>query len=286
MASGPAPLGPAQFDSAIALPADLTKLGGFSGVELGPEDSFVAISDRGHILRGTMIRQNGRLTGLKDWTYHPLRGTQGNPVRGKANDAEGLALGPDRTLYVSFEGVHRILSYPAGQSLPTQRIAPPVFRDFPQNGGLESLAVDRHGTLYALPERTWRRGGGTPLFRRTKDGWTELPGYTRNRGFLPVGADIGPDGRIYILERHFKGLGFATRIRAFAISPHGMSDPQLILQTPARRHGNLEGLSVWQDTHGQIRLTMVSDDNFLSLLRGEIVEYTMPSALANKAEAD
>lgn len=286
MASGPEALGPAQFDSAIALPADLTKLGGFSGVELGPQDSFVTISDRGHILRGTLVRQNGRLIGLKDWTNQPLLGTQGNPVRGKANDAEGIALGPDGTLYVSFEGAHRILSYPTGQSLPTQRIAPPIFRNFPQNGGLEALAVDDHGTIYALPEHTWRRGGGTPLFRRTKNGWTELPGYTRNKGFLPVGADIGPDDRIYILDRHFKGLGFATRIRSYAITPRGLTDPQQILQTPARRHGNLEGLSVWRDGQGQIRLTMVSDDNFLSLLRGEIVEYTLPSALANKAEAD
>jgi hypothetical protein len=39
------------------------------------------------------------------------------------------------------------------------------------------------------------------------------------------------------------------------------------------RHGNLEGLAVWQDALGTIRLTMLSDDNFNSFQRSEFVEY-------------
>ena len=45
-------------------------------------------------------------------------------------------------------------------------------------------------------------------------------------------------------------------------------------------HGNLEGLAVWQDPAGQIRLTMVSDDNYLPFMRGQIVEYVLEHRVA------
>jgi hypothetical protein len=41
---------------------------------------------------------------------------------------------------------------------------------------------------------------------------------------------------------------------------------------------NLEGLSVWRDIAGQIRLTLISDDNFRLLQRTEIVEYVLPNS--------
>lgn len=44
------------------------------------------------------------------------------------------------------------------------------------------------------------------------------------------------------------------------------------MQSEVGRHDNLEGLSVWQDAQG-VRLTMVSDDNFMFFQRTEFVEY-------------
>lgn len=287
MASGPAALGPARLDAVIALPSDGSRMGGFSGIELSPDGrEFILISDRGRILRGEFHRENNRLIDETHDRIAPLRTTDGAPVRGKGNDAEGAALAPDGTLFVSFEGQHRLRAYAPGETTARDVPVPPEFARLPGNGGIEALAIAPDGTLYALPERIWTRNGGLPLFRGTDQGWDQLPGYPRNGGFLPVGADLGPDGRMYILERHFKGLGFASRVRSFALDARGLHDPRIILQTPQRRHGNLEGLSVWRDTDGHIRLTMVSDDNFLSLMRSEIVEYTLPKSLANKGAND
>ena len=42
------------------------------------------------------------------------------------------------------------------------------------------------------------------------------------------------------------------------------------------RHDNLEGLAVTRAATGQIRLTMISDDNFNPFQRSEIVEYLLP----------
>jgi len=38
---------------------------------------------------------------------------------------------------------------------------------------------------------------------------------------------------------------------------------------------NLEGMSLWRDADGDIRVTLVSDDNFLPVQRTEIVEFVL-----------
>lgn len=49
------------------------------------------------------------------------------------------------------------------------------------------------------------------------------------------------------------------------------------MQSELGRHDNLEGLSVWRDAQG-LRLTMVSDDNFMFFQRTEFVEYRVGKA--------
>jgi hypothetical protein len=91
---------------------------------------------------------------------------------------------------------------------------------------------------------------------------------------MTVGADFGPDGLFYILERTVSPLGFRSRVRRFDLNVQGL-DEQVLLSTLPSKHGNLEGISVWRDSAGQTRVTMVSDNNFLSVLRSEIVEYSL-----------
>jgi hypothetical protein len=94
--------------------------------------------------------------------------------------------------------------------------------------------------------------------------------------FLVTGADVGPDGRLYVLERSFSILGgFASRVRRFAIGRDGLTDETLMLETPPGRHDNLEGISVWQDDDG-LRMTLISDDNQRFFQRTELVDYRLP----------
>lgn len=287
LSTTPRAMGPAVLVGTLDLPSNGTKLGGFSAIELSPDGlNFHLVTDRGHLLRGRFERNNGIVVGLHHDPIVALKSPNGQVLRKNGNDAEGAAIASDGTLFISLEGKHRILSFRQGTDQARGRLSTPDFAKLPKNGGLEALAIASDGAIFALPERTWTRRLDTPVFRYGPDGWERLPGYTRTHGFLPVGADFGPDGHLYILERHFKGLGFASRVRAFRVTPGGLSDPQLILQTPQRRHGNLEGLSVWRDAQGQIRLTMVSDDNFLSLLRSQVVEYALPKPLAKHGNQD
>jgi len=67
------------------------------------------------------------------------------------------------------------------------------------------------------------------------------------------------------------------------VSEEGFQDIQTVMHTALGTHGNLEGLSVWRHADGSIRLTMVSDDNFLPFSRSQIVEYVVKDGVASVA---
>ncbi|WP_323763904.1 esterase-like activity of phytase family protein [Marinovum sp.] len=251
--------------------------GGFSGIELAEDgESFVAISDRGAFVEGRLIRKNGRITGIEASAPQPLMNTDGKPMHRKvAQDAEGLAITADGRRYISFEGRARVWAYPdmaRAKALPEH----PDFTGLQRNSSLEALAVDSRGWLYTLPERSGQMTRPFPVYRFNGTRWDQPFSIPRLGGFQPTGADIGPDGMFYLLEREFTGLGFRSRVRRFALTADALGPGETLLESHLARHDNLEGLSVTRTATGQIRLTMVSDDNFNPFQRGEIVEYVLP----------
>jgi hypothetical protein len=287
------PTPPPGFLSAIRWSEADTRFGGFSAIEVSEDGSrFTAINDKGSLVQGALVRgADGRLVEVRSGPIHRLKANGQEPLLAGRTDSEGMAVAPDGTVYVSFEGVPRVLRYadlmgPA-ENLPT----PPEFADFPRNAALEALAMDARGVLYTFPEEMKGskrirlltgqpgnpRGGDFPVWRFDGTRWTQPFDLPRAGGFLPVGADFGPDGRLYVLERSFHGIaGFASRVRSFSVGARALGDARLVLQSPSGLHGNLEGLSVWRDAGGEIRLTMVADSNFLAFQRTEIVEYHLP----------
>ena len=81
-----------------------------------------------------------------------------------------------------------------------------------------------------------------------------------------------------ISERQFHGIpGFSSRVRALTLNQDGyLAGIETVMQSPTGFHDNLEGIAAWADAQGRLRLTMISDDNFLPWQRGEIVEYSLP----------
>ena len=265
----------ASFLSRLDWPPEAHHLGGFSGLELSADGTrFIAISDRGGVVTGRLLRENGRLVAIEQGPPGPLRDPEGDPLTGGASDAEGLALRDDGRLFVSFEGVHRVWAYltlDAAARLPR----PKPFRDLQGNSGFEALAIDAQGRLYTLPERSGRLSRPFPVWRYDAGTWTQPFAINRSGGFLPVGADFGPDGRLYLLEREFTGLGFRTRVRRFTLAKDRVASEETLLETATHRHGNLEGIAVWRADDGGLRITMLSDDNFNAYQRSEFVEYSI-----------
>lgn len=277
LAGVPAPeAGRARFNGAAGAKAPGLGVGGLSGLDLSADGrSFTAVSDRGFFVTGRLTRANGHLTGLDGMAVLPMTGPGGEAL--PSTDSEGLARGADGALYVSFEGdgggvmrfnraggEGRALPYPAGFALRHG------------NRGLELLAAEPGGGLLTLPE--WPdETGRYPVFRYRDGAWAQSVSLAQVGSYSPVGADIGPGGQLFLLERQAVApVGFRSRVRRFG--PGAAGPGEVILETRLGRHGNLEGLSVWRDSAGRTRLTMVSDDNFLALQRAQIVEYVLDDA--------
>ncbi len=275
--SSSSPQPPPGFLGTVTLHDSQPRFGGFSAIELSSDGiQFLALSDRGAFAEGTILRNaEGLLTGAEFGPVTRLLAKADTLLAADRSDSEGLAVAEDGTAYVSFEGAARVLRYPKidgpAENLPNH----PDFARMRINTALEALAIGPDHTLYAVPEQGGN--GPIPVYRFRAGAWDADPVTIRGSdGFRPVAADIGPDGRFYLLERRFHGvLGFSSRLRRFDVLPDRLAAEETLLHTPAGLHDNLEGLSIWLAKDG-LRATMISDDNFFPLQVTEIVEYHLP----------
>jgi hypothetical protein len=251
--------------------------GGFSGLEISDDGQIlIAVSDRGQIVKASIARRNGRITGVSLLSRNQLLKDDSVPVKGNRSDAEGLAISSDGTIFVSFEYVGRVWQYSSMDSKAGWASYSKSWRDLPGNNGMEALAVDTNGTLYAVVETSAGNRGQARVYRKEpRQKWAQPFTVPLHENFLPVGADFGPDGRLYLLERAVTPIGFRSRVRRFDVTDTGFKAEKILFTTAPLRHDNLEGLSVWKDDEGRIRLTMISDDNFMFFQRTEIVEYNV-----------
>jgi len=268
--------GRTQYLNSYTWDMDTPWFGGWSGIEVSPDGQWLwVISDRGRILNADIIRDGDRITTIVPGKIQPLKSSIGKDLTRRIADSEGLAIGPDGAFYISFENIVRVVRH----ATPTAnaqvlRKHPAFLRSFAGNKALEALAIDLQGRLFTLPERV-EPDGTIQVFVLDNDVWTTpftLPG---DPDFLPVGADFGPDGRFYLLERAFGVWGFRSRVRRWDMSNDGATNQELLFETGFGTHDNLEGLTVWRDQQGRTRLTMISDDNFLAVQTTEIVEYAV-----------
>lgn len=252
--------------------------GGLSGLDLSPDGArFVAITDRATLITGQLQRDAaGVVAQVVTQSVTPLLDSKGQALSGRNTDAEGLALLPGGGIAVSFEGNGRVMIHdpPAGPA----RFAgdPSGFGRLQVNSGLEALAIDPAGRLVTLPERSGSEKLPFPVWRLDNGRWRRAFQIDRQGSFLVVGADYGPDGRLYVLERAFTGFGFASRLRRFPAAAQGIQQGEVLISTSTGTHDNLESVAIWRDAQGRLRATLVSDDNFHLLQRSELVDYLLP----------
>ena len=238
--------------------------GGWSGLWVSEDGArFAAVSDRGLWAEGRLERDGPALTGAVVETRGAL-----DP----GGDSEALARLPGGTWAIAFEGRHRIEARAAPDAAPLD-LGLPDLPELGVNAGIEALAAD--GTaLWAIPERSGDPARPFPVLRWEGGAWTTAFTLPREGRWLVTGADMGPDGRLYVLERDFLLLGFRSRVRS--VRPDG-TDERVELETGLARHDNLEGIAVWADGAARV-VTMISDDNLRAIQRSEIVEYRLPDA--------
>ncbi|KIC38632.1 ABC-type cobalamin/Fe3+-siderophores transport system, ATPase component [Ruegeria sp. ANG-R] len=251
--------------------------GGFSAIHISENGQhMIAVSDRSKLVTARIERDGDKISDVRILGHWPILSSRGAALRGRAGDSEGLAIAADGSLYISFERIHRVVHYAAPDARARVLPRPQAFLNLDQNGSFEALAIDDRGRLYTLAEKSRTAQGAIPVFRWDGSRWS-APFVLPARGsFLPVAADFGPDGRLYVLERAVSLIGFRSRLRRWVIDDGVPQAEEILFETGTGKHDNLEGLSVWRDMKGRLRATMVSDDNFFALQRTELVEYLLP----------
>lgn len=268
----------AQHASTFVWRENAPWFGGFSALEIAPDGaSAIIVSDRGRRLDVDFTREDGRIVKVDIRQRSPLWSKGAKPREPGDFDSEGIAQTPNG-LCVSFEMDDRVGCYPRARAPVDILPKPRDFNAFSLNGGLEALAADAQGRLWAIPEDFSDRAGAVPVFLYDGSRWS-IPFRLPDRGaFHPVGADIF-DGVLYVLERQFVTIGFRSRLVRVDLAGGPVTT---LLESHLGVYDNLEGVSVWRDQKGRLIATMISDDNFKRWVqRTEIVEFILPDRLAS-----
>lgn len=260
---------------------DVKPLGveGLSALWMAPDGGrLIALSDRSFALSAQVGRDaEGRITSLTEEGRWPLRLPRGPGAREVPIDTEGIALGRGGAIFVSAEGPARILRLDSPGAEARLVARPDAFDNMHPNGALEALAIGPDGALYTLPETPEAGTRGFPLYRRAGREWSVLATLPAQGGMAPVGADVGPDGRLYILYRDFSPLrGFSSLLQRHTIGPDTVGAAETLLHSGFGQLGNLEGVSVWRAADGGLVASMVTDDNGLFVQDAELIEMHLP----------
>lgn len=276
--------GSLDFVGGLALTSDHPPFGGLSALRLEPDgEGFVALSDRAYWLRGRIVYQDAVPIGIAGAAMGPIIGPDGRPA--EHWDTESIARDGD-TLYVGIERLNAIARFDYGRLgflAPARLIAPVAeIAKLPRNQGLEALvAVPRDlplgGALIAVSERGLDEAGNISAF--IVGGPNPGVFHIRRSGDFDVSdAALLPGGDLLLLERRFSLTGgFAARIRRLPESllrPGSLADGPILLSAD-RRHeiDNLEAIDVGRAPGGGLRLTLLSDDNYMPFQRTLLLQF-------------
>lgn len=233
---------------------------------------MTVVGDRGRLVEATLQRSGGQISGIALQSSRGLSSSTGVRFLKEEGDAEGMAIASDGTVFLSFEHRHRIMQVDPNTGQTHGQITLPFQNSLRENGGVEALAIAQDGTLYALAEQAPARGQPFPLYAYANGQWWVVARIPQRGMFVPVGADVDPFGRLWLLERTATPIGFRSRVRLFVLDPASPQEYTMLTSFPSR-YDNLEGISVWQADNGQLHITMISDDNFFRIQQTQIVEY-------------
>lgn len=271
----------------LELSADDDRFGGFSGIAFVDDSAFLAVSDRGTVLSAKLFTENGHPSGITGAYLAEI------PIAPSTErrylDTEGLAIDAAHA-FVSHEGGDpRVTRYKRDGNRITAlegryRFGAGVIDATENNRGLEALAMAPIGSRYF--------GDFVIISEDARDGringWIEkgkrsLPfHFPQSNGLLVTDADFTKDGDLLVLERNFSLLGGLRiqirRIRAENFGPGVIDQVDLLFSASLLQEvDNLEGMDVRPQADGSSLITLISDDNFLSLQRTLLLQFRLPA---------
>jgi hypothetical protein len=250
--------------------------GGLSGL-LIEGSSLIAAGDRGalfvaHVQRDT----DGWLEVPTQTDMIRLPQMSDLPTTKVETNLEGLAWAENGDIILAFEGFARIDTLQALDAIPEATHRWNRFEANFGNAAFEATVALPDGTMLAILEGPFE-ASSTSAYRwdsvQGNDGWSERIDMPLSDGFVIIGADIGADGCLYLLDRKFTlASGFSHRLRR--VARLGDLGGVIYASAPAVL-GNAEGVSMTELTNGGLIATLITDDNFLPLTPTRLIEYRL-----------
>ena len=265
------PLGSYEFHS------DLPALGGLSAIKISEFGKrFVTISDRGQYFKGNIFRnERGAIINMQILKNGPLLDSKGNNLTGRNTDSESMTTARAKGFYISYESNHRIMLH---SNLGERSAFLPKHKDFKQfksNKGLEAIATNSQGIIYAIPEEPLNNGSDFPIYSLTNEKWSLVTRFPQSKSFLVTDAVFLPNNDLLILERDYSwSVGFKMQLRVLNLDKNTITGQTVLLSINSGLH-NHEGLSIWQDDSDNFFITSVSDNNFLPYIASEVREFRL-----------
>lgn len=258
---------------------DHPNFGGISALILR-DTHMLAATDRGYFIEARVKRDaTGKIAAINDAKFTQSSLQSGRPPTSFKMDIEALTPLPDGQIAVAFEGFVRFEILKTPQDRPQGTHPWDRYASLFGNWAFEALATLPDGRLFAITEPHITPGfAGTQIYNGTR--WTAGPDMPVADQFKITGADVGPDGCLYLVERHvsiFTGLRFRLRRLSGGLA-HWQET--VLYTSPAGTLRNAEGISVWQ-SGTQLALSVVTDDGFLPLHATQLIEFKVPPGTCN-----
>ena len=250
--------------------------GGFSGLVISNEGTeALVVTDKSFFFVLELRRdENDILTGYSVIRKGRILSSKGEHLNGRNTDSESIVIDENNNYYISFESNHRIMMHAEVEGKGVFVPKHPMFRKLSVNKGIEALAIDADNRLIAIPEKPPLGISDIPIFRLQNNKWEIIKYVKITDDFLVTDAEILPQGLLLILERKFSWTqGFKTRFRLISLDKFDNTEPITVFTSTANQFDNLEGVTLWRDKKGEMRILTVSDDNFHPLQQSEIREF-------------
>jgi hypothetical protein len=286
-----------DFLGGLTISSKSEYFGGYSGISVDAKGAqFLAISDSGSWLSGTLDYKGGLLSGVSAARVGPIPQKDGTPfTKNRDRDAEAIVAlkhgGLDGRYLIAFERRHRIEEYAFEKGEMrgplARRQLPQPLKSMKSNDGLESTTIVRGGVnagaMISFAEKKLT-ADGNHTGAMVKDGKAHPLFIKRNEEFDISDLQSLKDGSLMVLERSFipsrLKLGIRLRlIKAADVKPGAMLDGDILLDAgSALEIDNFEGLAVHENQDGESVLTLISDDNFSFIQRTLLMQFKLKEA--------
>lgn len=282
--------GKLDYLGGIELLAGNRHVGGLSGLLVSPDGaSLLGVTDNGLWFTAELEQDaSGRPLAIRNAFIAPVIGPDGKPlISGGRADTEAVTRNEKGEVFVSLEGRHSILAYPAPFDVRARarklRLPEGVSR-LRHNKGLEALAASLSsgplgGALVAIAERGPSQDDDMPgfLIGGPHPGTFAV---RRSGDFDATDAAFLPDGDLLLLERRFNlrhGIGMRIRrIAAANLKAGAIVDGEVLIEAGfTHQIDNMEGLAVHPSPEGGVILTIISDDNRSILQRTLLLRFRL-----------